>query len=82
MRAQRVDGDATRSARRRRPTAPYHNHDHEFVPLGDGTAFDALVDQTTIGFEFDAGWAHAAGQDPVELIRRLDGRVPVVHLTT
>jgi len=58
----------------------YHNHDHEFVPLGDGTAFDALVDQTTIGFEFDAGWAHAAGQDPVELIRRLDGRVPVVHL--
>ncbi|WP_058994658.1 sugar phosphate isomerase/epimerase [Haloarcula sp. CBA1127] len=58
----------------------YHNHDHEFVPLGDGTAFDALVDQTTIGFEFDAGWAHAAGQDPVALIRRLDGRVPVVHL--
>ncbi|MDT3436281.1 sugar phosphate isomerase/epimerase [Haloarcula sp. 1CSR25-25] len=58
----------------------YHNHDHEFVPLGDGTAFDALVDRTTIGFEFDAGWAHAAGQDPVALIRRLDGRVPVVHL--
>jgi sugar phosphate isomerase/epimerase len=58
----------------------YHNHDHEFVPLGEGIAFDALVDQTTIGFEFDAGWAHAAGQDPVALIRRLDGRVPVVHL--
>jgi sugar phosphate isomerase/epimerase len=58
----------------------YHNHDHEFLPLGDGTAFDALVDQTTIGFEFDAGWAHVAGQDPVALIRRLDGRVPVVHL--
>jgi len=58
----------------------YHNHDHEFVPLGDGTAFDALIEQTTIGFEFDAGWAHAAGQDPVALLRRLDGRVPVVHL--
>ncbi|MGB9952651.1 sugar phosphate isomerase/epimerase family protein [Haloarcula marismortui] len=58
----------------------YHNHDHEFVPLGDGTAFDALVDQTTIDFEFDAGWAHAAGQDPVALLRRLNGRVPVVHL--
>ncbi|WP_420181896.1 sugar phosphate isomerase/epimerase family protein [Haloarcula sp. KBTZ06] len=58
----------------------YHNHDHEFVPLGDGTAFDALVDRTTIDFEFDAGWAHAAGQDPAALIRRLDGRVPVVHL--
>jgi len=54
----------------------YHNHDHEFVPLGEGTAFDALVDRTTIGFEFDAGWAHAAGQDPVSLLRRLDGRVP------
>ena len=58
----------------------YHNHGHEFVPLGDGTAFDALVDQTTIGFEFDAGWVHAAGQDPVALIQRLNGRVPVVHL--
>ncbi|GCF14907.1 sugar phosphate isomerase [Haloarcula mannanilytica] len=58
----------------------YHNHDHEFVPLGDGTAFDALIDQTSIGIEFDAGWAHAAGQDPVALLRRLDGRVPVVHL--
>jgi len=58
----------------------YHNHDHEFVPLGGGTAFDALVDQTSIGFEFDAGWAHAAGQDPVALLQRLDGRVPVVHL--
>ncbi|WP_336337035.1 sugar phosphate isomerase/epimerase family protein [Haloarcula brevis] len=58
----------------------YHNHDHEFVPLGDGTAFDALLDRTTVGVEFDAGWAHAAGQDPVTLLRRLDGRVPVVHL--
>jgi len=58
----------------------YHNHDHEFVELGDGTAFDALVDQTSIGFEFDAGWAHAAGQDPVALLQRLDGRAPVVHL--
>jgi sugar phosphate isomerase/epimerase len=58
----------------------YHNHDHEFVPLGEGTAFDALVDRTTIGFEFDVGWAHAAGQDPVALLQGLDGRVPVVHL--
>jgi sugar phosphate isomerase/epimerase len=58
----------------------YHNHDHEFVPLGDGTAFDALLDRTTTRVEFDAGWAHAAGQDPVALLRRLDGRVPVVHL--
>ena len=58
----------------------YHNHDHEFVSLGAGTAFDALLDRTTVGVEFDAGWAHAAGQDPVSLIQRLDGRVPVVHL--
>ncbi|WP_135304413.1 sugar phosphate isomerase/epimerase family protein [Haloarcula amylovorans] len=58
----------------------YHNHVHEFVPVGNETAFDRLIDQTTVDFELDAGWAQAAGRDPVSLIRKLDGRVPVVHL--
>ncbi|WP_254271917.1 sugar phosphate isomerase/epimerase family protein [Haloarcula marina] len=58
----------------------YHNHDHEFVPVGTETAFDRLVSETTVGIELDAGWAHAAGRDPVALLADLDGRVPVVHL--
>ncbi len=60
----------------------YHNHDHEFVDLGDRTAFDVLVAATDdrVGFELDVGWARAAGHDPVTLLDRLDGRVPLVHL--
>lgn len=60
----------------------YHNHDHEFVPLGDGPAFDALVEALDggVGIELDVGWVRAAGHDPVAVLDRLDGRVPLVHL--
>lgn len=60
----------------------YHNHDHEFVPVGSGHAFDAWVEQLDgdIGIELDVGWAAAAGADPVDMLDRLDGRVPLVHL--
>ncbi|QIO23785.1 sugar phosphate isomerase/epimerase [Haloarcula sp. JP-L23] len=57
----------------------YHNHDHEFVPVGTETAFDRLVAETAIGFELDVGWAEAAGRDPAALLSDLAGRVPVVH---
>ncbi|MBV0901674.1 sugar phosphate isomerase/epimerase family protein [Haloarcula salina] len=58
----------------------YHNHDHEFAALDGETAYDRLIDETSVGFELDAGWARAAGRDPVDLLDRLDGRAPVVHL--
>jgi len=58
----------------------YHNHDHEFVPVGTATAYDRLIDATTVGFEVDVGWVRAAGRDPVALLETLAGRVPVVHL--
>ncbi|WP_135821428.1 sugar phosphate isomerase/epimerase family protein [Halostella litorea] len=59
----------------------YHNHDHEFTDLGDGTAFDLLVEKLgdTVAVELDLGWALAAGQDPAALLSRL-GTVPLVHL--
>lgn len=58
----------------------YHNHSHEFVPVGTETAFDRLVEATTVDFELDVGWALAAGRDPVALLSDLDGRVPLVHI--
>lgn len=63
-------------------TLAYHNHDHEFVSLGDRDAFDALVAHSddAVAFEVDAGWVTAAGRDPAELIRSLGSRVPLVHL--
>lgn len=61
-------------------TLLYHNHDHEFGPVGDVTAFDRLVAEPSIRFELDVGWVRAAGCDPVRLLGDLRERVPVVHL--
>ncbi|USZ67444.1 sugar phosphate isomerase/epimerase [Halorussus salilacus] len=58
----------------------YHNHDHEFVEVGATTGFDILVEETDLDFELDAGWATAAGRDPIDLLSDLRGRVPLVHL--
>jgi sugar phosphate isomerase/epimerase len=61
----------------------YHCHGFEFVPEGAGTVFDAMVeaaDPTLVGFEIDVFWAQAGGANPVELITKLKGRVPFLHV--
>src|SRR5262249_31748493 len=63
----------------------YHNHDFEFTaaPSGTGTALDALMaatDPALVTLELDAYWAAAAGHDPVELLRRYAGRIPLLHV--
>lgn len=62
----------------------YHNHEHEFRASFNGVyAFDILVEYTNpehLFFEIDVAWAAFGGQDPVELLHRLKGRVPAVHL--
>ncbi|WP_247729046.1 sugar phosphate isomerase/epimerase family protein [Halovivax limisalsi] len=46
------------------------------------SAFELFADESgpALSIELDVGWAVAAGYDPVELLERLDGRVPLVHL--
>jgi sugar phosphate isomerase/epimerase len=62
----------------------YHNHDHEFVDFADDdrNAFELLIEATddSLCIELDVGWATAAGHDPVALLERLEGRVPLVHI--
>lgn len=60
----------------------YHNHDHEFVRVGEDAALELLVERTDdrVGFELDLGWALAAGADPAALLARFADRVPIVHL--
>ena len=57
----------------------YHNHDQEFVPLGDGTAMDELLARTEIGFEIDLGWAQAGGVDPVDVVDEYADRISHAH---
>lgn len=61
----------------------YHNHAFEFTPMEGKTLLDTLMDLTgreIIGLELDIFWASVAGHDPVALLERYEGRVPLVHL--
>lgn len=62
----------------------YHNHAFEFEPLADGaTLLDLLLDGTDpalVNVELDVYWVAYANQDPLALIERLAGRLPILHL--
>ena len=62
----------------------YHNHNLEFVTFGHAqTAFDLLMahtDPKLVDFELDVGWVLAAGQDPVDLLKRYRDRITQIHL--
>lgn len=57
--------------------------DRDPAPIIGGTAFGRLVQTTDpkyVSFEVDTGGVFSAGYDPSEVLQRLDGRVPYVHL--
>ena len=61
----------------------YHNHAFEFADFDGQTAYDILIDRLDpelVPFELDVFWASLAGVDPVALMRRLDGRIHLLHL--
>jgi sugar phosphate isomerase/epimerase len=61
----------------------YHNHAFEFEPMEGTTPFQTLLDNTDkklVGLEMDAFWVSVAGHDPAELLGKLSGRVPLLHL--
>jgi sugar phosphate isomerase/epimerase len=60
----------------------YHNHSFEFVRFDDQTGLDVLfgaVEPRYLRAELDTYWVQHGGGDPAAWIRRLDGRMPVVH---
>jgi sugar phosphate isomerase/epimerase len=64
----------------------YHNHQSEFFRLTDDpsrTAFDLLVEETDpryVHFELDLFWTWRGAHDPVDILRRIDGRVRQYHV--
>ena len=61
----------------------YHNHAFEFEPMEGTTGFQVMVDRldkNLCGFELDCFWVSVAGHDPVEMLQKLSGRVPLLHL--
>lgn len=57
----------------------YHNHAFEFKK-GRYADLWENTDANLLKAQLDLGWIYNAGQDPVEWLRMLSGRVPTVHL--
>ncbi|MBM3859381.1 MAG: sugar phosphate isomerase/epimerase [Verrucomicrobia bacterium] len=61
----------------------YHNHGFEFVPHGNGTLFDLLMELTdpkTVFYQMDVLWTVFPGQDPVKLLEKYGSRWQLLHL--
>ena len=64
-------------------TLSYHNHSFEFVRFGKRTGLDLLLEETDPRYlkaELDTYWIQHGGGDPMAWIKKMGGRMPVVHL--
>lgn len=60
-----------------------HNHGMEFVPEGQGTLYDLILEQTRpedVSFELDVLWAYLPGADPVAIFGKYGARIPLMHV--
>ena len=59
----------------------YHTHAFEFARFGGVTGMDILMDEFSpaVQFELDVYWVQAGGGEPVEWVRKVGGRMDVVH---
>lgn len=62
-------------------TLAYHNHNDELERFGDKYALEILLEAAgpDVKSELDLAWVTRAGADPVEVLKRLHGRIYAVH---
>lgn len=61
----------------------YHNHAHEFERIGNETIFDLIFNNSSpdnLKAELDLGWAVVGKADVDDILKRFNGRVPLVHV--
>ena len=61
----------------------YHNHDFEFVKVGQEYALDILYSSISADYlqtELDTCWVKVGGEDPAQYIMKYANRSPLVHL--
>lgn len=64
-------------------TLSYHNHHFEFAKIGKKTWLETLYDSTDpkhLCAELDTYWVQTGGGDPVQWIRKMAGREPLLHV--
>lgn len=62
-------------------TVAYHNHDFEFLRVGNKAGWEVLYDAASpaVKAELDLFWAVKAGQDALTIADRYPGRIVLVH---
>ena len=61
----------------------YHNHDAEFKIIDGKTNLDLLCEKYSadeLKVTVDTYWVQAGGADPAQILRKLKGRIPCIHL--
>ncbi len=61
----------------------YHHHSFEYEKVGERTGLDLLFDETDpkcVKAELDTYWIRHGGEDPVQRIRGMVQRCPLMHL--
>lgn len=59
----------------------YHNHNFEFEKFDGRRVIDRLIEDTgaDFGFILDTYWIQAGGGDPASFVRKVAGRMKVIH---
>lgn len=58
----------------------YHNHGHEFLPMGDSCGLDYLLQNAPlVNMQLDVGHAYAAHVSPQDWLQRYGSRIKTVH---
>ncbi|GHV03647.1 sugar phosphate isomerase [Spirochaetia bacterium] len=61
-------------------TFGYHNHDFEFQKWNGITAIDRIIEECPdLKFILDTFWVQAGGANPLKYIKKLNGRIKVIH---
>ena len=61
----------------------YHNHHMEFSKYDDKYLMDIMVEESDpeyLGFELDVHWLQRGGVNPLEWIKKLEGRTKIIHI--
>ncbi|MBC7418726.1 MAG: sugar phosphate isomerase/epimerase [Pedobacter sp.] len=61
----------------------YHNHNFEFIAMGDTNGYETLLketDKNLVDFEMDLYWVARAGKIPVQLFKEHPGRFKMWHI--
>lgn len=62
----------------------YHNHNIELVKINNKTAYDILIENTNpedLNFEIDTYWFTDGGVNPLDMMKKLNHRMKLWHVT-